>query len=929
MKSPFKFLDSYTKDDRDIFFGREREIEELYQRIFESKIMLVYGVSGTGKSSLIHCGLSNKFSETDWLPLVVRRGANMNESMASAISSASLTVQKSKFSNPADFRKGVRSLYLDHYKPVFFIFDQFEELFIFGDKEERSTFVQIVKTITESDLQCRFIFVMREEYMASISEFEKFIPTIFSNRVRIEKMSHLNAIDAIKGPCKVFNICLEEDFAETLLEKLSPGSEDVELTYLQVFLDKVYKLAVSESEKQKGIKELSFSLYLLNKIGNVSDLLGSFLDEQIALMEDPDTALMILKSMVSIQGTKRQLTTEEIDENMISFGKRIERTQLIDMLAVFVNLRILRDKDENGKMELRHDALASKIYDKFTITEKELLEVRNYVENAFYNFERRDILLNRQDLDYLAEYENRLILPANLQFFVNQSKQKLQTSRKALRRITRVSTIIFLLILAVVLRFYISTQQGNNPENLFTSAMLSSLTDPAKGVIKELKIWDLDSTATQLHRIILEDFQRVLTSDADSADPVFQLQEYLKPVKLESEIIKAEISRDGKFLYGWMQNRKAFYCDLTSNTVHYIEGDGEPEHIELSLNNDYTALVYKDRKGTVYNNEGKKMFGFETSLNSAKNDKLVRFFPAGRDFMAVVRGDKACVLDSFGNIRYELNGHSGHINSLDISPDGRFIATAADDKNINIWNYNKELNKYSIYNSLTGHIEKVWSCRFNKTGKYVLSASADSSVRIWKLDGKQINPELSFRMSNVRYRLNNGEPDEDRSNPDHSKYYGKFCDASFSPGEFEIIATGYTETDDSSDSSLNFYKVLFFDITGGVYHAYGRSGFLTSDEDEKVIEQTLSDIKITANEKVVAAVDSSLSGISIIVGWGERIKYLNGANPMFSFDGGTIYWISGEKIFRTPVHPHEVKRLIEKFKVTNSAISNEKIRLLI
>jgi len=26
-QSPFKFLDSYTKEDRDIFFGREREVE--------------------------------------------------------------------------------------------------------------------------------------------------------------------------------------------------------------------------------------------------------------------------------------------------------------------------------------------------------------------------------------------------------------------------------------------------------------------------------------------------------------------------------------------------------------------------------------------------------------------------------------------------------------------------------------------------------------------------------------------------------------------------------------------------------------------------------------------------------------------------------------------------------------------------------------
>ena len=243
MKSPFKFLDSYTKDDRDIFFGREREIEELYHRVFESKIMLVYGVSGTGKSSLIHCGLANKFQDTDWLPLVIRRGGNIIESMSAAVKAASITTQPAHLVTPPDFKKGVRSLYLDYYKPVFFIFDQFEELFIFGDKEERRTFIHIVKSLTESDLQCRMIFVMREEYMAGVTEFEKFIPTFFSNRVRIEKMSHRNALEAIKGPCKVFNISLEEGFAESLLEKLSPGREEVELTYLQVFLDKIFRLA--------------------------------------------------------------------------------------------------------------------------------------------------------------------------------------------------------------------------------------------------------------------------------------------------------------------------------------------------------------------------------------------------------------------------------------------------------------------------------------------------------------------------------------------------------------------------------------------------------------------------------------------------------------------------------------------------------------
>ena len=81
MKSPFKFLDSYTKEDHDIFFGRDREIEEMYQKVFESRMLLVYGISGTGKTSLINCGLANKFEDSDWLPVSVRRGRNVVESL--------------------------------------------------------------------------------------------------------------------------------------------------------------------------------------------------------------------------------------------------------------------------------------------------------------------------------------------------------------------------------------------------------------------------------------------------------------------------------------------------------------------------------------------------------------------------------------------------------------------------------------------------------------------------------------------------------------------------------------------------------------------------------------------------------------------------------------------------------------------------------
>jgi WD40 repeat protein len=922
MTSPFKFLDSYTKDDRRIFFGREREIEELYHRIFESKIMLVYGVSGTGKSSLIHCGLANKFQETDWLPIVVRRGGNIIESMAAGIEAASITVRQKKLLSPSDFLKGVRSLYLDHYKPVFFIFDQFEELFIFGDKEERRAFIHIVKTLTESDIQCRMIFVMREEYMAGVTEFEKFIPTFFSNRVRIEKMSYRNALTTIKEPCRVFNISLEEGFAETLLEKLSPGSEEVELTYLQVFLDKVFKLAVNESGTKKDIETLSFSISLLNKIGNVTDLLGSFLDDQISLMDNPEIALMILKSMVSIQGTKRQLTADEIGENVQSFGKHIDKTPLHEMLRKFINIRILREKDENGRMELRHDALAAKVYEKFTMAEKELLEVRKYIENAFYNFQSRGIFLSKDDLDYLADYEDKLIVPIILSDFIKKSKEKIYERRKALKKITRISTLVLLLILTATLRFYISTKNSENADNLFRSSLMLSATDPVKGLIAELDLWQKDSTSGQLHSFILKNFQRILQLKADTTDRVLIIQKLLMPVKLKSAIVNAKLSQTEVFIVGWMEDQNIFVFDISTKKLCYFRAEGEIKHIEISEKDSLLAIVYCNNRVSVNDLKGRKLHDFMTTQNEVNNDKLVCFSPSENNLFALVKDSLIYLYNTSGSIIAELNGHSGKLNSVDFSPDGQYIVSAGNDHCGYIWNYNHKTGKYFIYNKLIGHHDKIWSCRFNKTGKYIITASADSTIKIWDLNGTHINSEFNFIVYQTRSRLNRGEKDEDASNPYFARYYGKFCDACFSRQELEIIATGYKPfLDTTGKMKSDYYKVLFFDGVGGFPYGYNRSYFIGSPTGEAIKNIPFSEFVLSPDDKIAAAVDSTNSRIYLITGTNYILMSLKGRNPMFTNDSDELYWISDDKIFITPISVQKIKKLTEPLR--SSAISRE------
>ena len=83
--SPFKFLDAYSKNDGDIFFGRDAEIEQLYQSVNKNRIVLVYGQSGTGKTSLVQCGLANRFAVTDWFNVYIRRNENINQSLTKSV----------------------------------------------------------------------------------------------------------------------------------------------------------------------------------------------------------------------------------------------------------------------------------------------------------------------------------------------------------------------------------------------------------------------------------------------------------------------------------------------------------------------------------------------------------------------------------------------------------------------------------------------------------------------------------------------------------------------------------------------------------------------------------------------------------------------------------------------------------------------------
>ena len=463
--SPFKFLDSYTASDEAIFFGRDQEVEEVHAKVFQSRLLLMYGASGTGKSSIINCGLANKIDEADWLPIHIRRGGNILRSTFRKIQEEAIhPVDPSDLQNISkeDIKKAVSSVFLDHFKPVYLIFDQFEELFIFGYRDEWKAFIDAVNHLLESDLDVRFIFIIRGEYLEFLSEFEELIPDFFDNRIRIEKMTRRKAAQSISGPCEVFGIKRSEDFEEKLLNKLSSNKPQVELTFLQVYLDKIYKKALEHQSEDS----LVFNDDLLEDIGEIGDVLAEFLDEQIFQMPDSKAALTVLKSFVSLEGTKAKRSLEEVVQYCKDIGNELPADQIDEILIAFVNRRILKEKDENDQFELRHDTLAQKIFEKITYQEKELLDVKQFIVFGYNEYEKRGTLLNDDDLNYVGAYERSLQLPDHLTEFIQKSKNNSNKQRKA-RTIKRliIVAIVFLMITSLIGFFY-SQQQKARAERL-------------------------------------------------------------------------------------------------------------------------------------------------------------------------------------------------------------------------------------------------------------------------------------------------------------------------------------------------------------------------------------------------------------------------------------------------------------------------------
>jgi DNA polymerase III delta prime subunit len=428
-RTPFKFLDSYTQEDLDIFFGRDEETQDLYHALSGVKLLLVHGPSGAGKTSLIECGLRNQYSDADWFAITIRRTENLNaavyQSVNEALEEKFETQPDSHFPLDQDMRFGaaIERLFEERFQPVYLLFDQFEELLISGEASEKKEFFQNLDRLVRYKVPCRILLIMREEFIGHLSEFESLCPSIFQHRFRLEKMRTDTVRKALDEMLEAerfkphFTVENKSDFIQLILSKLPDKNKEIELAHVQVFLAELLERALEKDADSPVLRT-----ELIKEGDNLTTILDTFLEKQLRELDESfgeNKALEVLSLMISDRSTKIQIQETELQKDLDKLNVRLEKplSELLDAMRQRKIVRELRQSDHKY-YEISHDVLAEVVGRRIT----DEMRQRRRAEDTYKLFQEFKGLYSREQIVQIRSFEEALPLPKALKHRIEESE---------------------------------------------------------------------------------------------------------------------------------------------------------------------------------------------------------------------------------------------------------------------------------------------------------------------------------------------------------------------------------------------------------------------------------------------------------------------------------------------------------------------------
>ncbi|MEL6659948.1 MAG: hypothetical protein AAFP77_24630 [Bacteroidota bacterium] len=380
--------------EKEIFFGREQDVEQLYQLIQLEPLVVLFAKSGLGKSSLINAGLIPRVEADQNLDCFnIRFGAYEKEasrvSPVAAIKEA-LQAAPSFLRLIADQQENslwyqLKSKQLNHSnRGMLLIFDQFEELFTYPDDMVEEFAQQLSEALytnipqrirnqrrnNEFDLSTeqlqaldepidlRILMAIRSDRMSLLKRLKAYLPTILTSDYELTPLNTEQAEEAILSPAYLkssfaTSIFDYEDAAiEHLLDYLSNNrQEPIESFQLQILCEFVEQALVEEQNKK---------LIQAEDLSRLDEILENYYFNKIKLLNNEEERLAARKLI------EEGLVFEEEERRLTLYEGQIFKNYDVssELLRKLLNSHLIRSEPSlrgGYTYELSHDTLVAPV----------------------------------------------------------------------------------------------------------------------------------------------------------------------------------------------------------------------------------------------------------------------------------------------------------------------------------------------------------------------------------------------------------------------------------------------------------------------------------------------------------------------------------------------------------------------------------------
>ncbi|WBO65031.1 helix-turn-helix domain-containing protein [Streptomyces camelliae] len=206
--APYRGLARFEPGDRHLFFGRDRVVAEVGELVCENRFAVLFGPSGSGKSSLLRAGLIPRLREE-----IAARGHPARLRILTPGPTPATTY--GHLLAPAGDEP-----------ESWVVVDQFEEVFtLCRDPRERARFLDLLLAARDPAVRLRVLVAVRADFFARCAEHRGLADALSGAALLLGPMSADELREAVVGPAQAAGCLVERTLTSRLVDEVldEPG----------------------------------------------------------------------------------------------------------------------------------------------------------------------------------------------------------------------------------------------------------------------------------------------------------------------------------------------------------------------------------------------------------------------------------------------------------------------------------------------------------------------------------------------------------------------------------------------------------------------------------------------------------------------------------------------------------------------------------